>query len=61
MGIDWWEHDPTLSSGQRGLAEENRLLRQRVEALETGRPVEQEGNGAPVAQRSPERRSDGDG
>jgi hypothetical protein len=27
MGIDWWEHDPTLSSGQRDLAEENRGLR----------------------------------
>src|ERR1700744_2350904 len=27
MGINWWEHDPTLSSGQRGLADENRALR----------------------------------
>lgn len=30
MGIDWWEHDPSLSSSQRDLAEENRRLRQRL-------------------------------
>ncbi|MCP2168048.1 gas vesicle protein [Goodfellowiella coeruleoviolacea] len=43
MGIDWWEHDPTLSSrantrgdtGSRDLAEENRRLRERVEELES--------------------------
>ncbi len=33
MGIDWWEHDPTLSSGGE-LAGENRRLRERVAALE---------------------------
>ena len=38
IGIDWWEHDPTLSSGQRGLAEENRLLRARIGELEMGAP-----------------------
>ena len=37
MGIDWWEHDPTLSSGQRDLANENRRLRERVGALEAAR------------------------
>jgi hypothetical protein len=37
MGIDWWEHDPTLSSGQRDLANENRQLRQRIGELEAGR------------------------
>jgi hypothetical protein len=36
MGIDWWEHDPTLSSGQRDLTEENRRLRERIGALESG-------------------------
>jgi hypothetical protein len=73
MGIDWWEHDPTLSSGQHGLAEENRRLRERVEALEAGRPAELERDGRPVpergAKRTPkraarptaERRSDDDG
>src|SRR6195952_3697115 len=34
MGIDWWERDPTLSSGARELEDENKRLRERVEALE---------------------------
>jgi hypothetical protein len=38
MGIDWWEHDPALSSGARDLAEENRQLRERVGELESGTP-----------------------
>jgi hypothetical protein len=37
MGIDWWEHDPTLSSCARDLAVENRLLRERIGALEADR------------------------
>ncbi|MHC1561871.1 gas vesicle protein [Actinomycetospora sp. C-140] len=37
MGIDWWERDPTLSSGHRELEEENQRLRDRLEALENGR------------------------
>lgn len=40
MGIDWWERDPTLSSGHSELEQENRRLRERLEALE-GRPVGQ--------------------
>ncbi|MGP4028227.1 gas vesicle protein [Actinomadura sp. 3N407] len=50
MGIDWWEHDPSLSSkarqadgraedgtgGDRALLEENRRLRERLAALEAG-------------------------
>jgi hypothetical protein len=38
MGIDWWEHDPTLSSrsSHAEMAEENRRLRERVAALEAG-------------------------
>ncbi|GAA4386152.1 hypothetical protein GCM10023088_56680 [Actinomadura verrucosospora] len=46
MGIDWWEHDPSLSSkarqkevdgqGDRELLEENRRLRERLAALEAG-------------------------
>jgi hypothetical protein len=36
MGIDWWEHDPTLSSGHTEIAEENRRLRDRIAALERG-------------------------
>ena len=34
MGIDWWEHDPTLTSGQRNLVEENEQLRRRLGQLE---------------------------
>jgi hypothetical protein len=36
MGIDWWEHDPTLSSGARDLADENRRLRERIGELQDG-------------------------
>lgn len=43
MGIDWWEHDPTLSSGQRDLALENKALRERIGALEASRLTD--GNG----------------
>jgi len=36
MGIDWWEHDPSLSSGapRRDLSDENRELRERIAKLE---------------------------
>jgi hypothetical protein len=37
IGIDWWERDPGLSSAGRDLAEENRQLKARIEALEAGR------------------------
>jgi hypothetical protein len=47
-GINWWESDPWLSSaaaagGSRGkeLEAENRQLRRRIEALETGERDEQ--------------------
>lgn len=40
MGIDWWERDPTLSSGHSELEQENRRLRERLEVLE-GRPAGQ--------------------
>ncbi|MCX4513825.1 gas vesicle protein [Streptomyces sp. NBC_01619] len=39
MGIDWWEHDPALSSRSRGessLAAENRRLRAEIDALRQG-------------------------
>jgi hypothetical protein len=58
MGIDWWEHDPSLSSrarpeldrprpgttrpGQDALMEENRRLRERIAALETPDDTEPE-------------------
>ncbi|MBM9506272.1 gas vesicle protein [Actinacidiphila acididurans] len=37
MGIDWWEHDPALSSQERDVVEENRRLRRRVGDLEAER------------------------
>lgn len=40
IGIDWWEHDPSLSSKHRDLAGENRALRQRIDALEAAAPAE---------------------
>ncbi|MEU1663821.1 gas vesicle protein [Streptomyces sparsogenes] len=35
MGIDWWEHDPTLSSGARDVLQENERLRRRIGELES--------------------------
>ncbi|ONK15423.1 Gas vesicle structural protein [Streptomyces sp. MP131-18] len=37
MGIDWWEHDPSLSSGARSREPDREIerLRDRVAALET--------------------------
>ncbi|MFE3170865.1 gas vesicle protein [Amycolatopsis sp. NPDC059090] len=42
MGIDWWEHDPSLSSGSRrdNLVEENERLRAQLE-LARGERAEQ--------------------
>ncbi len=44
IGINWWETDPWLHAGgdggRRSLAEENRELRARVEALERGEAPE---------------------
>ncbi|SEL26714.1 gas vesicle protein [Streptacidiphilus jiangxiensis] len=37
MGIDWWEHDPSLSSHaehRQPLEEENRRLREQIEMLQ---------------------------
>ncbi|MFE5659929.1 gas vesicle protein GvpJ [Streptomyces sp. NPDC056517] len=41
MGIDWWEHDPSLSSRHSGgtLAEENRRLRAELEELKRGAAI----------------------
>ncbi|MFF0549709.1 gas vesicle protein [Streptomyces sp. NPDC004311] len=44
MGIDWWEHDPSLSSRHTGspLEQENRRLRAELEALRRDRTGETE-------------------
>lgn len=41
MGIDWWEHDPSLSSraGDNALADENRRLRAEIETLRDERAL----------------------
>jgi Gas vesicle protein len=36
MGIDWWRNDPMLTSGEQELVRENRLLREKIEELESG-------------------------
>ena len=62
MGIDWWEHDPSLSSraaketaakesSTNELEEENRRLRERLAALEKG-AVEGGGAKGPTRSRS---------
>ena len=64
IGIDWWEHDPSLSSAGGELAEENRQLRERVRALEARGAARRTraGEGAPGRKpRIPEPRGAGDG
>jgi hypothetical protein len=41
LGIDWWEHDPWLTSKNRDLIEENRRLRHRLATVE-GDAVEED-------------------
>ncbi len=53
MGIDWWRNDPMLSSSEQDLVEENRQLRERVEALESG-------GGRSAARTSPSKQSEAD-
>ena len=36
LGINWWESDPSHTSGGRDLEAENRALRDRLEQLEAG-------------------------
>ncbi|MEU6218696.1 gas vesicle protein GvpJ [Streptomyces sp. NPDC047022] len=67
MGIDWWEHDPSLSSraDDRALTEENKRLRAEIDALRQERelsPGEERtasGRGR-AARHSPRRRSGAD-
>jgi hypothetical protein len=50
MGIDWWRNDPMLTTSEQGLADENRQLRERLEALES-----KEGSNSSSAEREEER------
>src|SRR5947207_4346562 len=51
VGINWWENDPWLSAGAsngpsgRELEDENRRLRERIRALESGEESGEEGRG----------------
>ena len=36
MGIDWWRNDPMLNASRQDLEEENKELRARLDALESG-------------------------
>ncbi|MEU9734245.1 gas vesicle protein [Streptomyces sp. NPDC048002] len=60
MGIDWWEHDPSLSSraDDRALTAENRRLRAEIEALRNGRSDSPDAPG-PTAGRGRAARSTG--
>jgi hypothetical protein len=42
LGIDWWEHDPWLSSKNQDLIEENRRLRHRLASVEGEDAVEED-------------------
>jgi hypothetical protein len=56
MGIDWWESDPALSAKTGRLAEENRLLRERLDRLERGlAPADGGTEHAPARQVDPPR------
>lgn len=35
MGVNWWESDPTLSSRAKQLEQQNQLLKERLDRLET--------------------------
>ena len=36
MGIDWWRNDPMLNASRQDLEDENKELRARLDALESG-------------------------
>jgi hypothetical protein len=58
IGIDWWEHDPSLSSGRGDLAVENRKLRERIGELEASNG-EQAGSSDGARSRRRVRRTEG--
>ena len=58
MGIDWWEHDPTLTSRAQELETENDDLRRRLDRLEARLGLET-GSAEPREQRADDRPGDG--
>ncbi|WP_046778342.1 gas vesicle protein [Streptomyces yangpuensis] len=59
MGIDWWEHDPSLSSRHTGspLEQENRRLRAELEALRRDRTGETDPSEPDERRREPSSRT----
>jgi hypothetical protein len=63
MGIDWWRHDPMLTVRERGLAEENQALKERLAALEghgDGKRPSHESEAATGSEAQPEAGSEED-
>jgi hypothetical protein len=58
MGIDWWEHDPALTSRARELEDENDDLRRRLARLEERMGLEDGDDGDDPSRSLKERRSD---
>ncbi|WP_042414846.1 gas vesicle protein [Streptacidiphilus anmyonensis] len=62
MGIDWWEHDPSLSSraaSPEPLEQENRRLREEIETLRAGPalPPAADADEPPLRRRAPAKRA----
>jgi hypothetical protein len=56
MGINWWESDPTLTSGAQDLVLENEQLRARLDRLEEGLALTQGAGTQPASHEQPTRR-----
>jgi hypothetical protein len=54
MGIDWWRHDPMLTVKERGLEEENQMLRERLAELEGGSGSDDRQDGENQREREPQ-------
>lgn len=54
LGIDWWEHDPWLTSRDRDLVEENRVLRERLATVEDGQVTRRRSLGRGEGTRPPD-------
>jgi hypothetical protein len=64
MGIDWWEHDPSLSSRSRedrSLTEENRRLRAEIDALRDREALPEHGHERADDHRDAEAEAEADG
>jgi hypothetical protein len=64
MGIDWWEHDPSLSSRSRedrSLTEENRRLRAEIDALRDREALPEHGHERADDDRDAEAEAEADG